>query len=218
VTIRAVFFDIGETLIDETRIWGEWADWLGVPRLTFFGVLGGLIQRGEPHPRVFDVFRPGFQLEAERAKRLVEGFPDILREEDLYPDALGCLRTLSSEGYRLGLAGNQPLRTEQILREWGLPVDVIAAPEAWGVDKPSPEFYGRLIESAGLPPGEIAYVGDRIDNDVVPAAEAGLFAVFIRRGPWGFLQADWAEAAKAAIRIDSLDALPEGLSKFQAPM
>jgi FMN phosphatase YigB (HAD superfamily) len=211
VTIRAVFFDIGETLIDETRIWGEWADWLGVSRLTFFGVLGGLIQRGEPHLRVFDVFRPGFQLEAERAKRLVGGFPDILREEDLYPDALDCLRTLRSEGYRLGLAGNQPLRTEQILREWGLPVDVIAASEAWGVDKPSPEFYVRLIESAGLPAGEIAYVGDRIDNDVVPAAEAGLLAVFIRRGLWGFLQADRPEAAKAAIRIDSLDALPGAL-------
>ncbi len=32
--IRAVCFDVGETLIDETRHWGEWADFLGVPRLT----------------------------------------------------------------------------------------------------------------------------------------------------------------------------------------
>jgi len=30
LAIRAVFFDIGETLIDETRIWEGWADWLEV--------------------------------------------------------------------------------------------------------------------------------------------------------------------------------------------
>jgi FMN phosphatase YigB (HAD superfamily) len=29
--IRAVFFDIGETLVDESRSWLGWADWLGVP-------------------------------------------------------------------------------------------------------------------------------------------------------------------------------------------
>lgn len=39
--IEAVVFDVGETLIDETRQWGEWADWLGVPRFTFLAALGG---------------------------------------------------------------------------------------------------------------------------------------------------------------------------------
>ena len=47
--LRAVFFDVGETLIDETRLWGEWADWLGVPRLTLMGVLGALVDRDRPH-------------------------------------------------------------------------------------------------------------------------------------------------------------------------
>jgi hypothetical protein len=35
VPIRAVWFDVGETLIDESREYGTWADWLGVPRHTF---------------------------------------------------------------------------------------------------------------------------------------------------------------------------------------
>ncbi len=30
--IHAVVFDVGETLIDETRAWGVWADHLGIPR------------------------------------------------------------------------------------------------------------------------------------------------------------------------------------------
>ncbi len=30
--IDAVVFDVGETLVDETREYGTWADWLGVPK------------------------------------------------------------------------------------------------------------------------------------------------------------------------------------------
>jgi hypothetical protein len=52
--IQALFFDIGETLVDETRQWGEWADWLGVTRLTFFAALGATIERGDHHRHVFD--------------------------------------------------------------------------------------------------------------------------------------------------------------------
>lgn len=28
--IEAVFFDVGETIVDETREYGTWADWLDV--------------------------------------------------------------------------------------------------------------------------------------------------------------------------------------------
>ena len=49
--IRWVFFDVGETLVDETRAWTSWAAWLGVPALTFFGVLGAVawwvVRRGQ---------------------------------------------------------------------------------------------------------------------------------------------------------------------------
>ena len=40
---RAVVFDVGETLIDESRLWGAWAEWLGVPPFTFFVALGTVI-------------------------------------------------------------------------------------------------------------------------------------------------------------------------------
>jgi hypothetical protein len=38
--IKSVFFDVDETLVDETREYGTWADWLGVPRHTFSAVFG----------------------------------------------------------------------------------------------------------------------------------------------------------------------------------
>jgi hypothetical protein len=36
-----VVSDVGECLVDETREYGTWADWLGVPRHTFSAVFGG---------------------------------------------------------------------------------------------------------------------------------------------------------------------------------
>ena len=36
-------------------------------------------------------------------------------------------------------------------------------------------------------PGDVAYVGDRVDNDVVPSSAAGMRAVWLRRGPWGIV-------------------------------
>jgi len=63
-----------------------------------------------------------------------------------------------------------------------------------------------MIAEAACGPSELVYVGDRVDNDVVPAVQAGLVAIHIRRGPWGYLQ-DGAERAHA--QIGSLDELPK---------
>jgi FMN hydrolase / 5-amino-6-(5-phospho-D-ribitylamino)uracil phosphatase len=46
----------------------------------------------------------------------------------------------------------------------------------------------------------------------LPAKRAGLLAVHLRRGPWGFLQANWPEAAQADLRIDALTELPDALA------
>ena len=211
MAIRTVFFDIGETLVDETRQWGAWADWLGIPRLTLFAALGGLIARGEHHRRVFELLRPGIDLAYERAARAAAGYSEHFERSDFYPDAIACLDALRRAGYRIGLAGNQPEGVENLLRAMNLPVDLIASSAGWGVEKPSPEFFARVVALAGVPPAEIAYVGDRVDNDVVPAARASMLAVFLRRGPWGFLQAEHPDAARAHIRLDSLAALPQAL-------
>jgi len=51
VPIRAVVFGIGETLLDDSREFGAWADWIGVPRHTFAHVIG--VAPGEPHQIVY---------------------------------------------------------------------------------------------------------------------------------------------------------------------
>ncbi|WP_155639782.1 hypothetical protein [Burkholderia cepacia] len=62
-----MFFDVGETLIDESRDWNEWADHLEVPRRVFHALLGAVIARGQHHRRVFDLVRLGVETSPHRA-------------------------------------------------------------------------------------------------------------------------------------------------------
>jgi HAD superfamily hydrolase (TIGR01662 family) len=210
--ITTVFFDAGETLVNETRQWSVWVDWLGVTPLTFFAALGAVIERRQDHRRVVEVIRPESTWERERVAMAADGLSWDIIPADFYPDALSCLQSLQSQGYRLGIAGNQPAATERILREMGLPVDIIATSQGWGVEKPSPAFFARVAQEAGRPPAEIAYVGDRMDNDILPAQAAGMLGVFLRRGPWGHIHATQAWDREPDIRLEGLDALPAALA------
>jgi HAD superfamily hydrolase (TIGR01549 family) len=186
VPIRAVWFDVGEVLIDETREYGTWADWLGVPRHTFSAAFGAVIAQGRDYRDVFQVFRPGFDLDAERQKRIDADCGEALDETDLYPDARPCLQALKDAGYFVGIAGNQTVRAGDFLRSLDLPADVLATSEEWGVAKPDLAFFHRVVEISECGAGDIVYVGDRMDNDILPAQAVGLRSVRIHRGPWAF--------------------------------
>jgi FMN phosphatase YigB (HAD superfamily) len=163
--------------------------------------LGAMIARGEDHPRVYAI------LGIERPP------PGGVRWEDrdFYPDAKPALERLRAGGYFVGVAGNVGWDLAPFLADCGVEVDFVATSHTLGVEKPSPEFFERLVAAAGVRAGEVAYVGDRIDNDVLPAKLAGMLAVFLRRGPWGYIQAQRPQVAEAAIRIESLTELPEAL-------
>jgi FMN phosphatase YigB (HAD superfamily) len=212
-----VVFDVGETLVDETRSWSIWADHLGVPRLTFFAAAGATIERGETHRDVSDLFRPGIDVEAEVQRLRAEGRSVLVSVDDLYPDALPCLRDLAAAGYRLGIAANQPAAAVDVLRSLGIDFDLVAMSAAWGLEKPDPAFFARIADELGLPPRSIAYVGDRLDNDVRPARAAGMLAVFIRRGPWGWIQAGRANPPEAWLVIETLADLPSALRPGRSP-
>lgn len=215
--IRAVAFDVGECLVDETREYGTWADWLGVPRHTFSSVFGAVIAQGKDYRDTFQVFRPGFDLAEEREKRAAAGQPESFGEDDLYADVRPALSRLKESGYWIGIAGNQTARAGRILRSLGLPGDMVATSDDWDVSKPDPGFFEALAQEAPCRPDEILYVGDRLDNDIRPAAAAGFKTALIRRGPWAVIQQHDPEAGRlATLRIDSLLELPQQIEAFNA--
>lgn len=212
--IKAVVFDVGETLVDETRIWCRWADRIGVPRFALLGVIGGMAGAGRPLTEAFALVRPGLDLEAEdRAWAADE--PESLRNnfdgDDLYPDVRGGLAELRRRGLGVIIAGNQPPQAKSALERMGLPVDAIYTSAEWGLEKPDPAFFDKVVEVAGVGAAEIAYVGDRVDNDVLTARAAGMLPILIRRGPWGYLGSEQPGAALATV-VDSILELPDLLA------
>lgn len=208
---RWVVLDVGETLIDESRIWSIWADVLGIPRLTFMAVLGSAIQRGGGYSRIFDEF--GIEEASWRARvPEVEERYGGFQEQDLYPDAWRAVDALASLGYRVGLVANQPASRTVELRALGFDTEVMAMSDEMGVAKPDPAFFTRVLELAGDPdPEQVAYAGDRVDNDVIPAAAAGMRAIWVRRGPWGLIQQQGS--ASPALVVDSLDELVDRIGE-----
>ncbi|ACY95914.1 HAD-superfamily hydrolase, subfamily IA, variant 1 [Thermomonospora curvata DSM 43183] len=215
--IQAVVFDVGECLVNETREYGTWADWLGVPRHTFSAVFGAVIARGLDYRETFQVFVPGFDLTEQREKRAAVGQAEWFGEDDLYPDARPTLAALREAGLWVGIAGNQTVRAGGILRELKLPCDMLATSDDWGVAKPDPAFFKAVVREAPCEAGEILYVGDRLDNDIRPAVAVGLKTALIRRGPWGIIQQDDPDADRLpTMRIDSLTELPSRIAEFNA--
>jgi FMN phosphatase YigB (HAD superfamily) len=158
MALRAVVFDLGETLVDETR------------------------QRAE----------------IAAGARVAAPFT----EADLYPDALPCIRALREQGKVVGVVGNMREENESFIAPH---VDWVGSSERWGVSKPDPRFFSRIVDELAVPADDVAYVGDRVDNDVAPALAAGMTAVHIRRGPWDCLH----ETPPGARRVESLLELVE---------
>jgi len=201
VALRAIF-DVGETLVDEERFWRDMAAAAGVGPHVIWAALGKTIERGEEH---WELWR---HLGIERPATAWDGI--VYSLSDLYPDALTCLETMTARGLVVGLAGNQTAALEAWARSASLPVDLVSGSASLGVRKPQPAFFEALTRLVGVRASEVAYVGDRVDNDVLPAKAAGLVAIHLRRGPWGLLQ----PTPPGLPMIESLEELPELLDRL----
>lgn len=211
--IRSVVFDVGETLLDDTREFAAWADWIGVPRHTFSAVLGAVTAQGRNNADTFTYFTPDFNLNTERARREAAGHGEQINDTDLYPDVRPALTRLRAHGIWVGIAGNQTTRAAHLLRTLDLPADAIATSGEWGVAKPDPAFFDHVAAFAPGDRDQIMYVGDHRDNDVIPAHKAGYRTALIRRGPWGHLWADDPAVRDTADHvIDSLNELADLLT------
>ncbi len=217
--IKAVVFDVGEVLVDETREYGTWADWLRVPRHTFSAVFGAMIARGGDYRDTFQVFAPGFDLSEQRAARTAAGLPETFGDDDLYPDVRASLLALRQAGLWVGVAGNQTVRAGEILRSLHLAADLIVTSDDLGVEKPDPQFFVEVEHRAPYTAAEMLYVGDRLDNDVRPAATRGFSTALLRRGPWGLIQQHDPDVDRIpTMRLDGLAELPARIASVNSAL
>ncbi|MDP5310352.1 HAD family hydrolase [Streptomyces poriferorum] len=212
--IETIVLDVGETLIRDDRYWASWADWLDVPPHTLSALVGAVVVQGRDNADAVRLLRPGIDIAAEYAAREAAGRGEHLDERDLYPDVRPALAALREQGVRVVVAGNQTEKAGELLRALDLPADLVVTSGEWGVAKPAPEFFARVLEVSGAGPQSTLYVGDHPANDIYPARAAGLRTAHIRRGPWGYWWADDPEVRAAADwSINSLTDLVDVVSR-----
>ncbi len=209
---RWVCLDVGETLIDESRVWETWARILGVTRFTFMAAMGAMLARGRQFDEVFEFLGV---INREEHRAAFDAAYGGFQESDLYPDAKPALDDLRAAGYRVAIIANQPAERTEELRFLGVRAEVMGMSAQMGVHKPAPEFFVEAQHRMGDPPAaDVAYVGDRLDNDVHPAAAAGMRPVWIRRGPWAAITLDMPPPG--TLIVDSLDELVQRIDEAWA--
>ncbi len=185
--IRWIFFDVGSTLIDETAAYDHRAR--------------EMLKNTDISFSAFDAKR------MELAKQGLDGNSEAIKyfrlkktswhSEDEIPfeDARETLECLKERGYRLGIIANQVAGTAQRLDTWGLLkyIDILAASAELGVAKPDPLIFEKALELAGCQPKNSVMVGDRLDNDILPAKVLGMGTVWIRKGLSAYLPVDFGK-------------------------
>jgi hypothetical protein len=181
-------------LIDETTGYGTWADWLGVPRHTFSAMFGAIIAHGEDYRQTFQQFRPGFELAVERLRREQANVPEHFDEQDLYPDGRPCPEKLRQLGFLVGIAGNQTAQGERLLRALNLPADFVGASDGWeSRSRPQSSSTGSSPSAGAHRARSPTWVIGWTTTSVRRLPQ-GMAAVFVRRGPWGYIHAAHPDA------------------------
>lgn len=210
-----VVFDVGEVVIDETRVWSVWAHLVGVSPLTFAAVLGAAIVQGLDWQDALVEVAPNVDWPtlADEHERRYGGFT----EGDLYADVRDCLQELVDAGLGVVIAGNQPARRTAQLQSLDLPAHAIATSDDLGAGKPDPAFFAAVLDLADTDDrGRVLYVGDRVDNDVLPARRFGLRTCWLRRGPWGRLQDLPADTEPPDLVLEGLGELPHLVTTWRS--
>ena len=207
--LRGILFDLDFTLIDNERgfqqLWPPIAERFGAryPGFDPEEFLARTVELSNSHYTLLlrgeidfetyrrDLVRHGLEPWGELDEGLFHEYNEARTRSvdliELYDDAVETIRALKAAGLKIGILTNGPSELQRRkLRLIGIEeeVDAVAVSEEIGATKPDPEAYRRAVAMLGLEPGEVAMVGDDIENDVAGALAAGLAAaVWVERRP-----------------------------------
>ena len=174
-TIKWIFFDIGSTLIDESVAYRKRIErTIAGTNVTYDDFYYKMVEISKYNQSGYNK-----ALEAYGLKMA----PWNSDDEFVYPEAENCLCELS-EHYKIGIIANQNLGSEERLEKLGLLkyIDLVIASAEEGVAKPDLRIFQIALDRANCKPEKALMVGDRIDNDIVPANKIGMKTIWIKQG------------------------------------
>ena len=173
--IKWLFFDVGSTLVDEHLAYEhrmrEMAD---LANTTYSSV----------YETAMTFYKQNKKGDLETAKLLGVELPKWHKEDEiLYSDTTKCLEILSGR-YKIGIIANQSLGTKTRLEQHGILqyIDLVIASAEEGVAKPDKRIFELALNRSNCKPGDAVMIGDRIDNDIVPAKRMGMHTIWIKQG------------------------------------
>lgn len=194
--IKWIFFDVGSTIVDEHLAYEhrmrEIAD---LANTTYSSV----------YEIAMEFYKQNKNGDLEAAKLLgVELTKWHMEDEILYGDASRCLEILSSR-YKIGIIANQSLGTRKRLEQHGVLqyIDLVIASAEEGVAKPDKKIFEIALERSNCKSCNAVMIGDRIDNDIIPAKLMGIHTIWIKQGfgqYWNITE----EIEKADCTVNSL--------------
>lgn len=173
--IKWLFFDLGSTLIDETDCIND-----RIEQIYSFTK----ISKNNIRNRMYELSNnSSISLKIIAKENGVDNLIWDSSLEKLYPGVSNNLKKLS-ENYKLGIIANQSLGTADRLKEWNIYkyFDVICASAEENCAKPDLKLFKIALEKADCAPKNAVMIGDRIDNDILPAHQLGMKTVWIKQG------------------------------------
>ena len=196
--IKWLFFDVGSTLVDEGLAYEHrFRDMAEAANTSYEYVFQTAIS----------FYRQNKRGDLETAKLLKVALPKWHTEDErLYADAESCLKELSSR-YSIGILANQLPGTRERLERYGILryIDLIVASAEEGVSKPDRRIFEIALQRSHCRPDQAVMIGDRIDNDILPAKALGMHTVWIRQGNGRF----WKVMQKEEMPENTVDRLTE---------
>ncbi|VFJ14115.1 HAD family hydrolase [Candidatus Nitrosocosmicus franklandus] len=226
-----IFFDLGQTLIDEWSFVAYFDDLLfktlngygaRIDRINYIALRNNLIQ-----DRKFGTF--GFlELVSLMSKlTLPRGYEStincILKEDLLHKkreliklfDEVPKIIPFLSKKYSLGIISNNSSGSANLLKRFGLDkyFEVVCLSESIGFRKPDHKIFREALASTNSPIDKCIMVGDRLDIDIMPANELGMKTIRAMNSLYK-IQRPNNEKEVPLFTINSLAELPEILSNI----
>ena len=173
--IKWLFFDLGSTLIDETECIND-----RIEQIYSFT----MISKDNIRNRMYELSnKSSIPLKIIAKENGVDNLVWDSSLEKLYPGVSNILKKLSQK-YKIGIIANQPFGTADRLKEWNICeyFDVICASAEEKCAKPDLKLFEIALAKADCAPENAVMIGDRIDNDIIPAGQLGMKTVWIKQG------------------------------------
>ena len=172
--ITWLFFDLGSTLIDETAVLKSRCD---------YAINAKNLNRDEFMSKVCEMAQTSATAVFTAAKFYGVTLPPWNNNlEKLYPETPAVLEKLAQK-YKLGIIANQVEGTQKRINDWGIGkyFDVVVASAEAGVAKPDSAIFKIALEKSGCKPENAVMIGDRLDNDIIPAKKLGMKTIWVRQ-------------------------------------